>query len=126
MVTLRMEPMGLAESVPAREGAEPWMGSNSGAVEPKLAEGIRPMEPTKAAAASLKMSPNMFEVSITSNWDGRNVSCMAALSTYMCSSFTDEKTVLIAVTVRRQSWELVSTFALSTEQSRRERFSARM
>jgi len=42
------------------------IGSNSGAVEPKLADGIRPMEPTRAAAASLKMSPNMLEVSITS------------------------------------------------------------
>ena len=79
------------------------MGSNSGAVEPKLAEGIRPIEPTKAAAASLKMSPNMLEVSITSNWEGRKVSCMAVLSTYMCSSFTEENTVLIAVTLRRQS-----------------------
>jgi len=75
-----MEPMGLAESVPASDGADPWMGSKSGALEPKLAEGIRPIEPTRAAAASLRMSPNMLVVSMTSNCDGRNVSCIAALS----------------------------------------------
>ena len=42
----------------------------------------------QAAAASLKMSPNMLVVSITSNCVGRSVNCIAALSTYMCSSFT--------------------------------------
>src|SRR4029077_4846401 len=85
MVTLRMEPIGLAVSVPAREGAEPWMGSNSGALEPKLAEGMTPMEPARAAAASLRISPNIFVVRMTSNCEGRRVSCIAALSTYMCS-----------------------------------------
>jgi hypothetical protein len=30
------------------------MGSKSGAPEPKLAEGISPIDPTSAAAASLK------------------------------------------------------------------------
>src|SRR2546427_12870891 len=50
---------------------------------------------------------------------------IAALSTYMCSSFTLGYTALIAVTVRRQSCELASTLALSTEHSRWERFSAR-
>ena len=64
------------------------MGSNIGALLPKLAEGIKPMEPTSAAAASLKISPNMLVLSITSNCVGFSVSCMAALSTYMCSSFT--------------------------------------
>src|SRR5712691_1568562 len=101
------------------------MGSKSGADEPKLADGISPIEPTRPAAASLKMSPNIFELRITSNCDGLSVNCIAALSTYMCSSFTAGYTALIAVTVRRQSCELVSTLALSTEQSRRERLSAR-
>ena len=64
------------------------MGSNSGADDPKLAEGISPIDPTSAAAASLKISPNMLLLSITSNCAGRSVNCIAALSTYMCSSFT--------------------------------------
>src|SRR5882757_9038233 len=62
IVELRIEPMGFAESVPASVGAEPWMGSNRDAPEPKLAEGIRPIEPTSAAAASLKISPNILVV----------------------------------------------------------------
>ena len=49
MVTLRIEPMGFAVSVPASDGAEPWIGSNSGALEPKLADGITPIDPAKAA-----------------------------------------------------------------------------
>src|SRR4029077_7990236 len=102
------------------------MGSKSGADDPKLAEGISPIEPTSAAAASLKISPNMLLVSTTSNCDGRSVNCIAALSTYMCSSFTEGYTALMAVTVRRQSCELVSTLALSTEHRRRERLSARV
>jgi len=65
------------------------MGSKSGADEPKLADGIRPIEPTSAAAASLKISPNMLLLSITSNCAGRSVNCIAALSTYICSSFTE-------------------------------------
>src|SRR6266852_7593985 len=101
------------------------MGSNSGALEPKLAEGMTPMEPARAAAASLKMSPNILVVSMTSNCEGRRVSCMAALSTYMCSRRMPGYAALIAVTVVRQSCELASTLALSTEHRRRERLSAR-
>src|SRR6266403_985869 len=101
------------------------MGSKSGADDPKLADGISPIEPTSAAAASLKISPNMLPLSITSNCAGRSVNCIAALSTYMCSSFTAGYTALMAVTVRRHNCELVNTFALSTEHSRRDRFSAR-
>ena len=71
------------------------------------------------------MSPNILVVRITSNCDGRKESCMAALSTYICSRQIPGYAALIAVTVRRQSWELASTFALSTEHKRRERLSAR-
>ena len=87
---------------------------------------MSPIEPTRAAAASLKMSPNMLLHSITSNCDGFSVNCIAALSTYICSSFTEGYTAFMAVTVRRQSCELVRTLALSTEHSRRVRLSARL
>src|SRR5579864_5386227 len=125
MVTLRIEPLGLAVSLPAKDGAEPWIGAKSGALEPKLAEGITPIEPTRAAAASLRMSPNILVVRMTSNCEGRSVSCMAALSTYMWSKRISGYAALISVTVRRQSCELASTLALSTEHKRRDRVSAR-
>src|SRR5947208_3314659 len=47
-----------------------------------------PSEPPRAAASSLKISPNMFSQSITSNCVGFSISCIAALSTNMCSSVT--------------------------------------
>src|SRR5258708_3363792 len=103
MVTLRIEPIGFAVSVPASDGADPWMGSNIGALEPKLADGITPIDPVNAAAASLKMSPNILVVSITSNCEGRSVSCMAALSTYMCSSRIPGYAALMAHVCRQRS-----------------------
>ena len=50
---------------------------------PRLAEGIMPMEPVIMLASSERMSPNMFSVTITSNWAGLRTICMAQLSTYM-------------------------------------------
>ena len=50
------------------------------------AEGSIPIEPVSIAASSLRMSPNMFSVTITSKWRGAATSCMAALSTSRCSS----------------------------------------
>src|SRR2546427_12871987 len=100
------------------------MGSKSGADEPKLAEGISPMEPTSAAAASLRISPNMLLLSITSNCEGRSVNCIAALSTYMCSSFTAGEAAPIAGTVRRQRGELVHNVALSTQHQRLQRLAS--
>jgi len=50
------------------------------------------MEPTKAAAASLKNVSEDIGSKYHVKLEGRRVSCMAALSTYMCSSFTEEKT----------------------------------
>ena len=54
-------------------GAEPWTGSNrpgpSG--RPSEALGSMPIEPVSIAASSLRMSPNMFSVRITSKWRGR-------------------------------------------------------
>src|SRR5258708_10391991 len=101
------------------------MGSNSGGLERRLVDGIPPIDPAKAVAASLKMPQNILAVRIPSNGDGRSVSCIAALSTYMCSSRIPGYAALMAATVRRQSCELASTLALSTEQTRRERLSAR-
>ncbi len=81
---------GLALPVPAMSGAEPCTGSNSPGPEPSPSEalGSIPSEPVSIAASSLRMSPNMFSVRITSNSAGRDTSCIAALSTSMCSSGT--------------------------------------
>ena len=62
---------GLAMPWPAMSGAEPWTGSNTpGPSSPRLAEGSIPSEPVSIAASSLRMSPNMFSVTITSKRAG--------------------------------------------------------
>ena len=55
---------------------------------PMDAEGSIPMEPASTAPSSLKISPNMFVVTTTSNCFGLRINCMAQLSTSMCSSWT--------------------------------------
>ena len=50
--------------------------------------GSMPIEPVSIAASSLRMSPNMFSVRITSKWRGDATSFIAALSTSTCSSST--------------------------------------
>ncbi len=62
-----------------------------------------PMEPARTPPTSLKMSPKVFSVRITSNWVGRRTICMAALSTNMCSSWTSGYWVASSVTTLRQS-----------------------
>ena len=69
-------------------GAEPWEGSYMAVFSPRLAEGCIPSEPVSIDASSLRMSPNRFVVTITSNWPGFRMSCIAQLSTYMCVSST--------------------------------------
>ena len=70
-----------------RVGAEPCTGSNRpGPDSPSDALGSIPSDPVSIAASSLRMSPNMFSVSTTSKSAGRDTSCIAALSTSMCSS----------------------------------------
>jgi len=81
MATVAMAPMGFATSRPAMSGADPWIGSNRPGPEPSEAEGRRPSEPASTAASSLRMSPNMFSVRITSNAAGSATSRMAAVST---------------------------------------------
>ena len=54
-----------------------------GKITRRLALGIMPRLPAMAALSSLRMSPKRLPVMITSNWEGRRISCMAALSTYI-------------------------------------------
>ena len=83
-----------------------------------------PIDPVSIEASSDRMSPNMLPVTITSNCFGLRTSCIAQLSTYMCVSSTSGNARASAVTTSRQSWDVSSTFALSTEQTRRERLRA--
>src|SRR3954451_3022776 len=102
------------------------MGSKRAVPDPILADGITRIDPTRAEAAWLRISPNMLVVSTTSNCDGFNVNCIAALSTYMCSSRTSGYASPMEVTVLRHNCELARTLALSTEHTRRDRLSARV
>ena len=47
-----------------------------------------PSDPLMTLASSVRMSPNMFSVTITSKWVGWRMICIAALSTNMKSSST--------------------------------------
>ena len=66
MAAEAIAPIGLATSLPANAGAEPWIGSNSPGPSPSDADGKSPSDPASTAASSLRMSPNMFSVSRTS------------------------------------------------------------
>jgi 16S rRNA (uracil1498-N3)-methyltransferase len=79
-----------------------------------LADGSMPMEPVSMEASSDKMSPNMLPVTTTSNFLGAFTSCMAALSTYMCSNSTSGYSWCTSVTTSFQNWKVSSTLALST------------
>ena len=57
----------------------------------------------------------MFSVTITSNARGSRTSCMAALSTSMCSSVTSGNSFATSITMRRHNCELSSTLFLSTD-----------
>ena len=77
-----MVAIGLAMSLPAISGAEPWLGSYKPSfVFPKLALDNIPIEPVIMLASSDKISPNIFSVKITSNCPGFITSCIAQLST---------------------------------------------
>ena len=112
--------------LPAMSGAEPWIGSYSPRVpSPSEALGSMPIEPAIIAASSLRMSPNRFSVTTTSNARGLRTSCIAHESTSWCVSCTSgnsSRTTRSAT--RRQSFEVSSTLALSTEQRRRLRLRA--
>ena len=72
---------------PAMSGADPWMGSNNPPrpFAPSDAEGRSPMEPASIDASSVRMSPNMFSITMTSKSRGRLMRCIDAESTSMCS-----------------------------------------
>ncbi len=76
--------------------------------------GSMPIEPVSIAASSLRMSPNRLPVTITSNCLGALTSCIAALSTYMCSSSTSGYCACTPLTTSFQNWKVSSTLALST------------
>src|SRR3989441_911988 len=78
IATDAMAPMGFATPCPAIPGAEPWIGSNSPGPAPSDADGRRPSAPTSTAASSLRMSPNVFSVSSTSNEAGSATRRIAA------------------------------------------------
>ena len=87
-------------------------------LSPTLADGSMPRDPVSWAASSLIMSPNMFPASITSKSRGLLTSCMAALSTYKCSSATSGNSrAPISATVSLQSTMDSRTFDLSTDAS---------
>ena len=53
-----------------------------------------PSEPASIDASSVRMSPNMFSVTMTSKSRGRRMRCIAAASTSMCSSATSGNSAL--------------------------------
>ena len=106
---------GLAISIPAISGAEPWIGSYiPNLPSPKDADGNIPIDPVIMEASSDKISPNIFEVTITSNCAGFLTSCIDALSIYIWFSFTSSYSLETSITVSLHSLELSKTFALST------------
>ena len=113
-----MVAIGLALSCPAMSGAEPWIGSYKPLVPSAIeAEASSPIEPTHIEARSERMSPNRLPVTTTSNCPGFLTSCIAALSTYMWLSATSGYSAASSITTSRQTCEVSSTLALSTEQS---------
>ena len=75
---LRMVAIGIGDPLPAMSGALPWMGSYRPRVpSPSDADGSRPMEPASTEASSVRMSPNMFSVTITSKSRGRRTRYIA-------------------------------------------------
>src|SRR5207237_2430969 len=80
-------PNGLALFCPAISGAEPCTGSYNPTQAPDAffapieADGSIPIEPASTAPSSLRISPNMFSVTITANRRGIRMDCMAQLPT---------------------------------------------
>ncbi|MNR13135.1 hypothetical protein D3C85_1295230 [compost metagenome] len=117
MAADRTMPTGLARSLPAMSGAEPWIGSNRpGPSAPREAEGSRPMEPPSTEISSDRMSPNMFSVRMTSYSRGLRIRCMAMESTRACSRvICGYSSAWMRVTTSRHRRLVSMTLALSTE-----------
>ena len=76
------------------------------------------MDPASMEASSVRMSPNIFSVTMTSKSHGLRKRCMAAESTSMCSTVTSGNSAgMMRFTVARHSREVSRTLALSTEVS---------
>ena len=107
---------GLALPVPAMSGAEPCTGSNRpGPPAPSEALGSIPIEPVSMAASSLRMSPNMFSVRITSNCAGlRHQLHRRVVHQQVLELDVGVLRRRGASTTSRHSREVSSTFALST------------
>nr|ACU24384.1 unknown [Glycine max] len=118
IAALRTVANGFALSCPAISGAEPCMGSKSpGPEAPRLAEGSIPILPVTIEASSDNISPKMLFVTMVSNCFGSRISCIEALSTYMCESSTSGYSCAIAKNLFLHNIDASSTLALSTEQS---------
>jgi hypothetical protein len=65
-------------------------------------------------ASSDRMSPNMFSVTMTSNWAGSRINCIAELSTSWSMSSTSGYSTATRCTTSRHRRDVSSTFALST------------
>ena len=76
-----------------------------------------PMEPVIIEASSDRISPNIFSVTITSNWPGSLTICMAQLSTSISvrvtSGYSSDSSCMIFFHRRLES----STLLFSTEHS---------
>ena len=67
MQAARIWAVGFATFWPAMSGAEPWTGSYMQTSSPMFPPGAMPRPPTSPAMRSLRMSPNMFSITSTSN-----------------------------------------------------------
>ena len=113
-------------------GAEPWIGSYNprrrpSTQSPSDADASNPIDPASIDASSVRMSPNIFSVTITSNSFGERNNRIAHVSTSMCSSSTSGNSSRITRSVTlRHSRDVSSTLALSTDVTllRRERAAA--
>ena len=100
---------------PAISGAEPCIGSNIPVSLDSEADGNSPIEPVNIDAASDKISPNKLGVKITSNCLGFFITCIAALSTYICCRSISLCFIIILSTVCRHNCEHSKTLALSID-----------
>src|SRR5258708_5453185 len=100
-------------------GAEPWIGSYRPRVpSPSDADGSMPIDPASIDASSVRMSPNMFSVTMTSKSAGLRIRCIAQASTSMCDSARSGNSAFTTRSVTsRHSRDVSRTFALSTEVS---------
>ena len=100
----------------AISGALPWIGSyipkSSSLTD---ADGNIPIEPVIIDASSDIISPNMLLVTITSNWEGSFINCIATLSTYIYDNSTSGYSFDNSFKIFLHNLELSRTLALSTQ-----------